>query len=305
MHDVPVPKNEALVRQFGVFKTRAEAAAREQALIAQYGRKGLDPGGTLLNRTLGGEGVLGYVPTPQARARMSAAKKGRILSAETRARMSAARKGRAQSEEAVLATAEARKRATAAKYGLDPDVYLALPEIQRSRLRLRYSRGKRGAELLVNLDGNDSTWAISAANEYGVTPEQWDALTKGQRRTVVRRYQAGNRGAALLANFDSGGGVESALRAAADKYGVPYEQWKSFTKTEKKRLVARYQSGKRGADLLQDLDGSGRDPKIMAAATKYGITYERWESWTSNERQRFTARYRRGIRGAALLEGLI
>lgn len=32
-HSVPVPKNEALVRQFGVFATREAAAKREQELL--------------------------------------------------------------------------------------------------------------------------------------------------------------------------------------------------------------------------------------------------------------------------------
>jgi hypothetical protein len=165
-HNVPVPKNEALVRQFGVFKTRAEAAAREQALIAQYGRKGLDPGGTLLNRTLGGEGVLGHRHTAQSRAKMSESSKGRTLSAEhraklseisknmsaeTRAKMSATRRGKAKPADQIRRMAETRLRNNAIKMGIDPDRWIAFSDKQRDSIRMRYRRGKRGADLFEGL----------------------------------------------------------------------------------------------------------------------------------------------------------
>jgi len=89
--------------------TEQEAWDLERKYIADIGR--LDQGkGPLLNLTDGGDGPAGrtpwnkgkptgWTPSEDARARMSAAHKGKPKSAETRAKMSAASKGRPKSEE--------------------------------------------------------------------------------------------------------------------------------------------------------------------------------------------------------------
>jgi hypothetical protein len=198
-HHVPVPKNEALVRQFGVFKTRAEAAAREQALIAQYGRKGIDPGGTLLNRSVGGEaGPLGVKRSAETRAKLSAASKGRILSAEHRAKIGAANQGMTRSKEQRAQGGVANKRKSAAKYGVDPDMYLSLSIKQRNLIRSRYLDGKRGAELVVDIESGADPRLVQAARANGVSLEDWARLTAKQRATLRARYRRGKRGAALL-----------------------------------------------------------------------------------------------------------
>jgi hypothetical protein len=88
--------------------TEQEAWDLEKKYIAAIGR--LDKGiGPLLNLTDGGEGPsgvtpwnkgkqTGWVPSEDARARMSAAHKGKPKSAETRAKMSAASKGRPKTD---------------------------------------------------------------------------------------------------------------------------------------------------------------------------------------------------------------
>lgn len=103
--------------------SECEAFEVEKTLIATLGREQV--GGLLVNLTDGGEGVSGHIrslemrerdrfkaigksPSEEARARMSAAGKGRPKSAETKAKMSVA---------ARAMTPEHRKRISAAKLG--------------------------------------------------------------------------------------------------------------------------------------------------------------------------------------------
>ena len=107
----------------GVSET--EAFEMEVALISLLGRKDLGTG-ILRNKTDGGEGVSGWVPseetkrkmsekaigrvpTEQARKRMSEARKGQKVSEETKRRVGEASKGRIHSEEARQKMSEAKK----------------------------------------------------------------------------------------------------------------------------------------------------------------------------------------------------
>jgi hypothetical protein len=108
----------------------------------------------------------GRTPSKETRAKLSAANKGRIKSEEERAKLSAAQKGKAKSAEhrakmsavkkdrpaeEIAKAATSRIRNTAARHGVDPDVYLALSASQRHALRERHRRGKRGEELLKGI----------------------------------------------------------------------------------------------------------------------------------------------------------
>jgi hypothetical protein len=95
--------------------TAAEAFALEIETIAKHGREGIDPGGVLLNISLGGAGPNGMKlsdghraialvnltkgRSPEAAAARSTAMKGRKLSDEHRAKVSAAKRGTKQSPE--------------------------------------------------------------------------------------------------------------------------------------------------------------------------------------------------------------
>jgi hypothetical protein len=74
-----------------------EACQIETYLIRFYGRS--DQGGILINRTDGGNGAVGYVPSAEARAKISKAKKGIPRSAETRAKLAFAQTGKKLSDE--------------------------------------------------------------------------------------------------------------------------------------------------------------------------------------------------------------
>jgi hypothetical protein len=78
--------------------TEQEAFALEKALITKVGRRDLGTG-TLVNLTDGGEGKSGCTFSPEALAKMSAAKKGKTLTTEHRAKIGAARVGRSLTDE--------------------------------------------------------------------------------------------------------------------------------------------------------------------------------------------------------------
>lgn len=75
--------------------TNEEAIETEIALIAAIGREA--HGGPLVNLTDGGEGNVGWSPSPETRAKNSAAKRGRHLSAEHRQKISSTRTGQKHS----------------------------------------------------------------------------------------------------------------------------------------------------------------------------------------------------------------
>lgn len=57
--------------------TNDEAQALEIELIAKYGRKGYEPGGVLMNHTLGGEGTTGRVLSEESLRKLSESNRGK------------------------------------------------------------------------------------------------------------------------------------------------------------------------------------------------------------------------------------
>lgn len=115
--------------------TEEEAFALERSEIAKYGRR--DFGGLLCNMTDGGEGMSGYSPSAETRAKMAAANANRVVSDETRAKIGESRVGKTHSEEArakirLVAgnrSEETRAKMSAAQTGKSPS------EETRAKLR--------------------------------------------------------------------------------------------------------------------------------------------------------------------------
>jgi len=95
--------------------THEDAIGIESELISNLGRRAFDKGGILVNLTLGGEGGMlgltgdknpcyGRKLSPELRAKLSAAHKGKIVSDETKAKMSLAQRGKKMSPEAIEKT---------------------------------------------------------------------------------------------------------------------------------------------------------------------------------------------------------
>jgi len=80
--------------------TRDEAEVLEVELISKYGRKGIDEGGVLVNRSLGGGRNIGYIHTDEFKQNMSKNRKGKCtrkvnkLSTSAKAKISKALTGR-------------------------------------------------------------------------------------------------------------------------------------------------------------------------------------------------------------------
>ena len=187
-HNVPVPKDESLVRQLGTFPTRAEAAKREQELIARYGRKGLDDKGILLNRSIGGEAsALGVKRSLSTRKKNSEAAKKRDAAKHLKAQREAASKEKA------------------AKLGIPWSKYEKMTLGERATAADRVRRGV-----------------------------SWDGPLVSQKERSQRR-------------------VEARQRNYAKEIGIPYELWSTFEKKRRNTITARYRRGVRGAALLEGL----------------------------------------------------
>jgi hypothetical protein len=116
--EVKPPKDKSRIIFLKQNLTEEEAFRHEKYMIAVFGRKDLGTG-ILRNRTNGGEGSSGAIHTPETRAKISAAMKGKnspnygkTLSPETKAKLSAAQKGKTLSTETKAKISAAQKGKT-------------------------------------------------------------------------------------------------------------------------------------------------------------------------------------------------
>ena len=102
------PKDKSRILYLKQNLTEEEAFKHEIYMIAVFGRKDLGTG-ILHNRTDGGDGVSGYIPSYETRRKLSEASKGKIVSEETRKKLSASSKGKTVSEETKRKMSEVHK----------------------------------------------------------------------------------------------------------------------------------------------------------------------------------------------------
>lgn len=89
-----------------------------------------------------------------------------------------------------------QKLAAAEKYGIDPEVYLALSDKHRQKVAFRYHDGWRGERLTQHLDLDPRT--AQSLERYECTLEHWNSLTTKQKANVRNRWRRGARGADLF-----------------------------------------------------------------------------------------------------------
>jgi hypothetical protein len=106
---ISVPKDKSRIIFLKQNLTEAEAFRHEIYMIAVFGRKDLGTG-ILHNRTNGGEGPSGWVPSEETRRKLSEANKN--PSEETRRKLSEANKGKTHSEETKRKLSEMNKGKT-------------------------------------------------------------------------------------------------------------------------------------------------------------------------------------------------
>ena len=89
-----------------------------------------------------------------------------------------------------------QKLGAAEKYGIDPEVYLALSDRHRQKVAERYSSGMRGERLMQHLDLDMRT--AQSLERYECTLEHWNSLTTKQKANVGNQWRRGKRGADLF-----------------------------------------------------------------------------------------------------------
>lgn len=303
-HNVPVPKNEALVRQFGTFSTRAAAAKREQELIARYGRKGVDEKGILLNRSIGGESSsLGVKRSEATKRRVGASSRGRRWSAEQKARLAEQQKGRLRT---------GRTTAMAQRLGVDPALYSNATPAERRLIRERIASGVSPADAVKNLNraGKGPGYARRAdsAARYGLEAKDLEGISNAQLQLVRKRFDQGVRGKAqLLAPPQGKGALAPATEQhLINKYQIPLDEWRQLTKRQKQALAARYSRGDRGEDLWGGLK-EGIRQNTWQQAKEMGLDPVFYANLPQDQRGSVRSKFKHSKgrkRGAALLEGL-
>jgi len=311
LHNVPVPKNEALVRQFGVFPTREAAAKREQELIARYGRKGIDEKGVLLNRTLGGEGRQGRGVRELKLLKKNAEKMGiaferyKALSKYERKLLQAKYAGGARDPDVLFGIKNSRTVAAVQKYGITAEKWDALSEKQKAAVLQRYQAGHRGADLFVDHRVlHRAEMMRKAARRMGIDEERYMRLPAAARSRISGRYRDGIRGDALFAETLAPNGVTSQMATAANKYNVPPRVWADLTASQRSRFKTAM-SREQNAEIVLFSVVNNISIKVIKSARMVGVDERFFASLAQHTRDSVMRRYRRGIRGKALLEGLI
>jgi hypothetical protein len=106
--NIKPPKDKSRIIFLKQNLTEEEAFKHEKYMIAVFGRKDLGTG-ILHNRTDGGEGSSGCIPSEETKRKLSEANKGHTVSEETKKKISEASKGRTHSEEHKRKLSEAHK----------------------------------------------------------------------------------------------------------------------------------------------------------------------------------------------------
>ena len=106
--NIKPPKDKSRILYLKQNLTEEEAFKHEIYMIDVFGRKDLGTG-ILHNRTDGGEGSSGCIPSEETKRKLSEVNKGRIVSEETRKKISETSKGKTLSEEHIKKISEANK----------------------------------------------------------------------------------------------------------------------------------------------------------------------------------------------------
>lgn len=212
----------------------ADAFAAEMRLIAWIGR--LKHGGPLVNHTDGGEGPSGFiqVATPETRAKLSAAMKGKPKSPEHVAKVVAANKGRKRSPElsvrlsAILKSPEINARMIAGRAGYrmadetkaklrEAKLGRPLSDDHRAKIGAAHRGQKRSPEAKANI-------AAGALKRPPVSPEECE---KRRQRALAQPPKSEETKRKL----------SEAMKAAraAKKWGVSEEQRRQISATLKAR----------------------------------------------------------------------
>ena len=134
--NIKPPKDKSRIIYLKQNLTEAEAFKHEIYMIAVFGRKDLGTG-ILHNRTDGGEGSSGCIPSEETKRKLSEVNKGKIVSEETRKKISETSKGKTLSEEHIKKISEAKKGKTRSE-----ETKIKMSEAQKGRTHSEETRRK-------------------------------------------------------------------------------------------------------------------------------------------------------------------
>lgn len=178
------------------FYDEADALAYEQNLIAEHGRANL--GGILCNITAGGEGQSGVVMSPEWRAKIAAANKGRPKPDHVKRAVSAAQKGVPNPPEQIRAHAIRMTGAGNPNFGIKNS-----PETIAKRVATRGNKcsgadhpffGKKRPQHVIDvLREKQSRPVIDRATGVRYASIKEAAASVGKSLTTVSRWLSGAR----------------------------------------------------------------------------------------------------------------
>ena len=200
------PKDKSRILILKQNLTEEEAFKHEIYMIAVFGRKDLGTG-ILRNRTNGGEGFSGAIHTPETKAKLSAAMKGenspnygktlspeikaklsaahkgKTLSPETRAKISATMKGKTLSPETKAKLSAAMKGENSPNYGktLSPEIKAKLSAAHKGKTLSPETRAKISATMKGKTLSPETKAKLSAAMKGENSPnygKMW--ITNGE-----------------------------------------------------------------------------------------------------------------------------
>jgi hypothetical protein len=171
----PVPSDERRIRVLRQNVTHEQARAWEKYYIEKFGRKDIKSGRRMLiNRTDGGDGVVGRKYSAAYRAKLSAASKGRtmVFSPEHRASISAGKKGRPNGRLGKAHSAEAKAKVGAANRGR---THSAETIARRSASALHNKAIRIGVDsaIYASLSPSQRRSVNETSKRQGITPSEY------------------------------------------------------------------------------------------------------------------------------------
>jgi hypothetical protein len=169
----------------------SEACLKEIELISLYGRKDLGLG-TLVNKTNGGDGTLGYIPSKEMNLKRSEKLKGRIFSEEHKNKISNSLKGHKVSDKSIMKLME-RNRTP-----ISESTRIKMSNAQKNRYKDHVKKVyvKKGRN--HNLKNNPRAKKIMDINTgevYGCVKDLSNSLGRnyaGFRRTIKKQMERGD-----------------------------------------------------------------------------------------------------------------
>jgi hypothetical protein len=182
---IGVPKDKSRIIFLKQNLTEEQAFRHEIYMIAVFGRKDLG-NGILHNRTDGGEGSSGWVPSEETRRKISEASKGntymlgKTLSEETKRKMSETRKGKTHSEETKKKQSEVKKGKT-----FSEEHRRNLSEAQKGKSLSEETRRKMSETRKGKIPSKETRRKLSEARKGQAKGKKWWNDGCGNRKRMV------------------------------------------------------------------------------------------------------------------------